>query len=438
MRVALIGAGKFGSMFLSQARRTPGIHVVAVADLEPERARACLARVGWPAERYGGALARRGARERARPASPTTRWRAIAHPAIEIVIDATGNPAAGIAHALACCAHGKHIVMVNVEADALAGPLLARARARGRHRLFARLRRPARAHLRDGRLGARRGLRGRRRGQGHQVPARVPRLDARHRVGPLRLHAGEGGAGRLQRADVQLVPRRHQDRRSRWRRSRTRPGSRRRPTGLAFPPCGVDDLPRVLQAARRRRRAAPPRARSRSSRAWSATAGRSSATCAGASTSRSPPTASTCAAASSEYGLVTDETGRLRGDVQAVSPDRARARHLGRERRAAPRADGRADRLSRRRASPSPSATSRPARRSTAKAATPSTAGSCRRGVARRGGAADRARARREAHARRRRGRDRALGRRRLRRVLAGGEVPPRDGKTFGTANERR
>ena len=38
LRVALIGAGKFGSMFLSQARRTPGIHVVAVADLDIRRA----------------------------------------------------------------------------------------------------------------------------------------------------------------------------------------------------------------------------------------------------------------------------------------------------------------------------------------------------------------------------------------------------------------
>src|SRR5205085_5919127 len=50
----------------------------------------------------------------------------IAAPEIEIVIDATGNPEVGIRHALACCANGKHIVMVNVEADALAGPLLAR------------------------------------------------------------------------------------------------------------------------------------------------------------------------------------------------------------------------------------------------------------------------------------------------------------------------
>jgi predicted homoserine dehydrogenase-like protein len=39
LSVGLIGAGKFGSMYLSQARHTPGIHIVAVADLSPERAR---------------------------------------------------------------------------------------------------------------------------------------------------------------------------------------------------------------------------------------------------------------------------------------------------------------------------------------------------------------------------------------------------------------
>ncbi len=50
----------------------------------------------------------------------------IAHPAIEVIVEATGIPEAGIVHALKAIEHGKHIVMVNVEADALAGPLLAR------------------------------------------------------------------------------------------------------------------------------------------------------------------------------------------------------------------------------------------------------------------------------------------------------------------------
>ncbi|HYC38821.1 MAG TPA: Gfo/Idh/MocA family oxidoreductase [Usitatibacter sp.] len=128
VRVALIGAGKFGSMYLSQARRTPGIHVLAIADLDPARARASLGRVGWEEPHF----AARSAEEALRHGST---WitddvaAAIAHPDTEVVIDATGHPAAGIAHALACCRHGKHIVMVNVEADALAGPLLARRAA---------------------------------------------------------------------------------------------------------------------------------------------------------------------------------------------------------------------------------------------------------------------------------------------------------------------
>lgn len=125
LRIGLIGAGKFGSMYLSQARRTPGIQLVGVADLSPARARASLKRVGWPAEALGARTLAEAARK------GTVRLlddaqALIASPEIELVIDATGQPAAGIVHVLACCRHGKHIVMVNVEADALAGPLLAR------------------------------------------------------------------------------------------------------------------------------------------------------------------------------------------------------------------------------------------------------------------------------------------------------------------------
>jgi predicted homoserine dehydrogenase-like protein len=131
LRVLLIGAGKFGSMFLAQARRTPGIHIVAVADLAPQRARASLEKVGWSAERLGAdSLA--AARKSGTTFLTDDAEAVIAASACEIVIDATGSPAAGIRHAAACCEHGKHIVMVNVEADALAGPLLAeRARAAG-------------------------------------------------------------------------------------------------------------------------------------------------------------------------------------------------------------------------------------------------------------------------------------------------------------------
>lgn len=125
LRIGLIGAGKFGSMFLSQLRRTPGMHLVAVADLSPERACASLERVGWEAERLAAGGFAQALREGSTFLLDDPRA-LIAADGIEIVVEATGDPAAGITHALGCCRHGKHVVMVNVEADALAGPLLAR------------------------------------------------------------------------------------------------------------------------------------------------------------------------------------------------------------------------------------------------------------------------------------------------------------------------
>jgi predicted homoserine dehydrogenase-like protein len=131
LRVLLIGAGKFGAMYLAQARHTPGVHIVGVVDLDPGRARTILARTGWPAARYA-ARSLADAQQRGTTFVDDDAQAAIGAEAVQIVIDATGNPAAGIRHALACCSHGKHIVMVNVEADALAGPLLAqRAREAG-------------------------------------------------------------------------------------------------------------------------------------------------------------------------------------------------------------------------------------------------------------------------------------------------------------------
>ena len=125
LRVGLIGAGKFGAMYLAQAAHTPGIHIVAIADLAPERATASLVRVGWARERFAARSFADAARSGATLVTDDA-LALIAAPEIAIVIDATGNPVAGIRHALACCAQGKHVVMVNVEADALAGPLLAR------------------------------------------------------------------------------------------------------------------------------------------------------------------------------------------------------------------------------------------------------------------------------------------------------------------------
>ena len=113
VRVGLIGAGKFGTMFLSQAPATPGLQVRAVADLDPDRARAACRTAGWHDARIAGTAFHADALE------------VVGDDAVDVVVEATGDPAAGIVHARAACAARKHIVMVNVEADVLAGPLLA-------------------------------------------------------------------------------------------------------------------------------------------------------------------------------------------------------------------------------------------------------------------------------------------------------------------------
>src|SRR5271163_1587491 len=120
VRVGLIGAGKFGSMFLAQTPSIAGLEIAVIADLDPERAKATCRNVGWDSAR----IARTHFVSRGRDACCDER--------VEVVVEATGNPAAGIAHALEAIEAGKHIVMVNVEADALAGALLAgKARAAG-------------------------------------------------------------------------------------------------------------------------------------------------------------------------------------------------------------------------------------------------------------------------------------------------------------------
>lgn len=131
VRIGLIGAGKFGTMFLAQVRRTRGMHLLGLADLSVARAQSALAACGWDPQAVGAASL--GDAFRSGRTHLTEDARAlIAFPEIEVVIEATGDPKAGIAHALAAIAHGKHIVMVNVEADVVAGPLLAaKARAAG-------------------------------------------------------------------------------------------------------------------------------------------------------------------------------------------------------------------------------------------------------------------------------------------------------------------
>lgn len=115
IRVGVIGAGKFGAMFLNQVPFSPHLRIVAIADLDPGKAQQSCKSLGWTSERIAASRFTESGLD------------VIADPQVEAVLEITGSPAAGIAHALAAADHGKHVVMVNVEADVLAGPLLAEA-----------------------------------------------------------------------------------------------------------------------------------------------------------------------------------------------------------------------------------------------------------------------------------------------------------------------
>ena len=114
VQVGLIGAGKFGSMFLSQVPTTLSLEVKAIADLDPDRAKQSCRTVGWS-----------DAQLKATEFFDSTQSMIDAG-GIDVLIEATGNPIAGIAHAKMAIAAKIHIVMVNVEADVLAGGILAK------------------------------------------------------------------------------------------------------------------------------------------------------------------------------------------------------------------------------------------------------------------------------------------------------------------------
>ena len=82
VRAALIGAGKFGSMFLSQVPTVAGLEVAVIADLNPDHARAACRAVGWDEARIAATRFTDDGTDAARAE-------------VDVVIEATGNPQGG-------------------------------------------------------------------------------------------------------------------------------------------------------------------------------------------------------------------------------------------------------------------------------------------------------------------------------------------------------
>ncbi|MCG6901832.1 MAG: SAF domain-containing protein [Rhodobacter sp.] len=126
IRVGVIGAGKFGTMFLAQAARLPGIHVVGIADLNVAQARSNLTLAGWPqAAHAAGSFA--AALQSGATFVADDAMALIAQPQVDIIIECTGDPVVAARHLTAAFAAGKHCISATVEADAMCGAALARA-----------------------------------------------------------------------------------------------------------------------------------------------------------------------------------------------------------------------------------------------------------------------------------------------------------------------
>ena len=93
MRVGVIGAGRFATMFLAHAHSAPGFHVAGICDLDVGRAREALRLARWPKDAYATSLQE----------ALGSRSTAVLDDAIElieapvdVIVEATGNPVAGV------------------------------------------------------------------------------------------------------------------------------------------------------------------------------------------------------------------------------------------------------------------------------------------------------------------------------------------------------
>lgn len=128
VRVGLAGAGQMGTDIVVQVSLMGGIRIAAIAEIRTDAARGAALLAGNDASKLVTAS---NARDTDR-AIESGGIAIVEDPGllaessqIDVIIDATGNPEIGARLALAAIAHGKHIVMLNVEADITVGRVFA-------------------------------------------------------------------------------------------------------------------------------------------------------------------------------------------------------------------------------------------------------------------------------------------------------------------------
>ena len=126
VRAGLIGVGPFGTPIVSQAPGIPRLEVPVVADVDVEAGRRAFRLAGVAeedivvCEGVAGALR---ALERGKRVVLQDALLMMDLP-LEVIVTATRVPEAGACYAREAIRHGKHVVMVDKEADSVVGPIL--------------------------------------------------------------------------------------------------------------------------------------------------------------------------------------------------------------------------------------------------------------------------------------------------------------------------
>lgn len=128
IRIGLIGCGEMGTDIVTQCQQMTGITVAAISELHPDQAKKALAIAGrgeaWSMADTASAFT--AAIETGNAAIVSDAQLVCSSDLIDVVIDATGKPAVGAEIGLTAMEHGKHLVMMNVEADVTIGAYLQR------------------------------------------------------------------------------------------------------------------------------------------------------------------------------------------------------------------------------------------------------------------------------------------------------------------------
>lgn len=124
IRIGLVGAGQMGRGYVAQTRRMTGMEVVAIADIDVDRARGAFASVGIDKVVDGGATSDLSQAVHDGRYVVTSDAEQLLRLPVDIVVEATGVPDIGARVAMEALFAGKHVGLLNVETDVTVGWLL--------------------------------------------------------------------------------------------------------------------------------------------------------------------------------------------------------------------------------------------------------------------------------------------------------------------------